>query len=372
MSDEITAEAASQQITNQLQLQKPSIRDNYNNFCRVVERLRTGEAVKLGPDIPEAIYQSLKQAAVFEFEAQEYTAALTYAREQMPDAELHFPPAMPFDPCLLVDDISCTLLHAVEDFELGKEEPDPQTREEIMKLVPEGAEYTPYVLRRGFLVTFCYSYSDVVGCAGWVISYVAFFQLNPVPGRRNWSVVYSSPLIVTGFTEKDSEITVITSGDVVGGKLPREYVQVYDATCHQMEQHIQTSFEQLAYIDLPRHHVVREERILTPRQQRQRATDRHLPRHSEVTKYRLVVPEAIRNIYLSNSAEGPEAERHTVPHGRRGYTRYLTSPRYKNKQWHRIKVRPTWIGSEQWEFGKLRYRVIRREEDLTATQAVTV
>lgn len=359
------AKGLSKLINDELQLLPATIADNYNSFCRVLELLRRNSLDGPAGAIVAEIYAQAKQMAVFEFAAKQYQDALAYARDERPGIELFYPPTMPFDTCLLVDDISCALFYDAQDFDIGTHMADAHDSLALKGEVPPGSAYEPWLLRSGKVVSFFSSFSEAAGVSVWVLTVSDFSFLAPIPGKNKWTIAYSQPWVLSGFSNTE-DITVRPPGYTEGKNPDRLDSRIYDTGYKHMEQAINTGLEQLSYIDLPRHHVVREERQLTARQQRQLAGGTHLPRHTEVVKYRVVAPEAVRTLYPGDG-EGAVGPRTQVPHGRRGYTRYLSDARFTNKRWTRIKVKPSWVGAEEWEYNKLRYRVIRPSgEEATA------
>ncbi len=120
-----------------------------------------------------------------------------------------------------------------------------------------------------------------------------------------------------------------------------------------IQQMLSMALDHCRYIDLPKHHLVIEE----PRAWKPRQNPPKIPRAADRPRVRIVAPEEIRHIYPHLPAE---TGRTVTPHARRGFTKTLKSPKFKNKVGQRIVVRPTWVGPGEWEDKQIRYKVVTR------------
>jgi hypothetical protein len=123
---------------------------------------------------------------------------------------------------------------------------------------------------------------------------------------------------------------------------------------------VMTALDEMYYIDLPRHHLVVE----TPRSFSPDAKERpKIPRITDRPRVRIIRPEHVAKVRPASAMDGTLTKGVKTPHPRRGYTRYLTSDKWVAKRWQRIRIRPTWVGPEEWDLGKFQYRVVTRKND---------
>ena len=333
----------------------------FNLFCKVSERI--GEFIRSDgyyQQIISDIQRVAKRAALFEFDTTSYQAVLDYASESLFETDLYYPPTMPFDPVFLLDPISLGIFFDCSDYGPVSEE---LTAEEQQFVLRSGdvlrQSIKSYVLRRGSFISFCSASQNEV--LGWVLSVTQFALINPTPNSKTWSTIIGFPRVIYTVGDDFREVFDVDKASIerLQGDAFDSASQLYKATYTSITKDLCTAFEQLEYIDLPRHHIIEERRILTPREERQQQAGKKIPRYDMLNKYRLVTPESIRKIYKVDEAENAGERRAITPHGKRGYTRYLQSSRFVNKRWQRIRVRPSWVGNDTWDYGKLRYRVVK-------------
>jgi len=338
----------------------------YNTFCKLAE---TFDPQTLDPnrefhELLLDLRRLATEGAVFTFDQQDYTTALASAVEDLGPADWFYPPAMPFQTTLLLDPFSIVGFSQVQDYVAGVEGLNTEEVSALQHGFPEQLENTNFVLRRGVVTSFTAANSKD-GMSGAYLAVADFTILTPTADSKFWKMILSFPRMLVfelGSFDKPkiditpSEYDRIKHLPVQETDLGAIYLNLY----RTLSRELSTGLEQLAYIDLPRHHVIQERPIQSPRDIRRQTAGVKLPRYDRIPKYRLIEPEKIRTIYVQPETASTETTRRTVtPHGRRGYTRYLQSARFVNKRWQRIRIRPTWYGSDTWEFNKLRYRVIR-------------
>lgn len=360
-------EAICNSISDLLKLKNGGIKNNYNGFCRFLDRLRKGEAdAQMTTNTRREflhLADEFKKAAVFEFDATEYKEVLEEAKKEIPDGCALFP-VMPFERVVLIDDFSLVFLYDVVDHAPETEAVPPEEWRRITagqeETIPEG--YTPWVLREGKCAVYEFSHSEELGSDAAYLSLSAFSALTPTAAERSWTMTQSPPAVAALY--EGVGFKFFSGTTPVPGVPPDVAGAVYQAIFKSHAAALGTAHDQMAYIDLPRHYVIEERPILSPKQERQAQRDIILPRYDTVPKYRLITPEAIRTVYRGDD-EGLDTtlSRLVSPHGRRGYRKFLSSDRFKNKKGTHVTVRPTWVGSEEWEYNRLRYKVIRLDHE---------
>ncbi len=320
---------------------QPTLDQIFNAFCRVVERHADDRV----------LWNALKRAPICQFDTEAAEQAKIVARAADP-REQALPPMMPFDEVALIDAEGVVLFYDAQDYEHGERQLETRAldRNQQLTRVP--------ILRTVTSVIFCYG--GMFGPDGWTMQYGSVGIGDFIPDRgRQVSVLAEETRVYVGHGDR-VDVAGMAS-DLLAAKAGR-YTTAYNEhergfTRARVEA-TTCGLDQLAYIDLPRHHVIVER----PVKPQAHPDGPKLPRAHDRDKLRLIDPEKIHTVYPRELSE-----RHgtttVMPHMRRGHTKYLTSPRFTKKQWTRIRVRPTWIGDPEWQTGNLTYRVLARGND---------
>ena len=140
---------------------------------------------------------------------------------------------------------------------------------------------------------------------------------------------------------------------------------LYNALRSDFYHSVMTALDELYYIDLPRHHLVVE----TPKAYKPNTKTRpKITRAGDRPRVRIIDPEKVKQIRPEvNARDGTHKARTVAPHMRRGHTKHLTAEHWKAKRWQTVRVRPSWVGPEDWEEGRFHYRVVVRKNDVRTT-----
>ena len=322
----------------------------FNRFCRAMEHemafaRRTAVSEEAQRTVA-SIWTALERAPVIYFDNLMYAEAMA-AVKAADRMDLFLPPLMPFDEVVLVDSMGAVLLWDAVDFERGEcsmEVADENTGETTMR----------DCLRRCRVVVFqgmSRPRPGIDDASWWALGMGNLDIMEPHPqtlkraaGVRNLTMTICSDY---ESDEPDFRGTTATAPDDTGELFLRDFTNS-----------VGTALDELYYVDLPRHHLIIEE----PAQRRYRAGAPKLPRADDRPRVRLIDPEHIRRIRPSPEG-GSGITREVKPHARRGHTKYLTSEHWKEKRWTRIRVRPSWVGEQEWRVGKYQYRVVIRPND---------
>jgi hypothetical protein len=310
----------------------------WNRFARVVES-ECAAMRELSPEsarVADRIWDAACKAPVVYFDAALYRVAMDAVRKAEA-IDRFLPPAMPFDSVALVDSMGVVLLLDATDYERG---------ERVTTANCNGVESSVSVLRRCFAVVFLCNPES-----GWTFG-LGHVEIVEPDARGNRQMATLNLAVSMCWNHEGNEAAVRTALSAMPPDIAERYRSDYALSIH-------TALDELYYVDLPRHHVVMEE----PVNARRRANSPKVPRAQDRARVRLIDPEAVRRVYPHQPGAGDSGPRTVVPHARRGFTKYLRSERYKDKRWTRIRIRPTWVGPQEWIAGKYQYRVVVRGND---------
>lgn len=291
----------------------------------------------------KAMRNAAANAACIEFDKSLHQAAMD-AVKNADKMDLFLPPVQPFDDVILYDNRGAVLFYDAVDYEVG----DKETK--VALHMDGGKEMATVPLLRHVNIA-------AYVCAGPGVELLGYGRIGltaAVSQQRarglGWNVLQMRGVHrESGRSER--RVSHGESGD-----------RVTEAFISDVISAAQCALDQMYYIDLPRHHLVVE----TPERVRDPAKSKKIPRAHERPRVRVITPEEVRTVYPSLGGSS-----HVVPHARRGFTKYLTSEKWKAKRWQRIRVRPTWVGPEEWKVGGLRYRVVIRKNDVRSLSTET-
>jgi hypothetical protein len=324
----------------------------FNRFCRALERELLTKTSKHDEvrKVLGIVEEVMHVAPVFYAGVDEVLRIAQYCGANPQDMDLEPVPVLPFDETILVNPhYACLLFDA--------ETPDDDRVRRLS--TPEGGLAEP-----------AWPVVPRLGTCRWRAKFIAYQQ-----ELEGWALSTSSVYMFDHDQETMARCLVVQNATMAISKTPdgdadlhttlRELRSGFESDVNYADQLqnciIQTlsmALDQCRYIDLPRHHLVVEE------PKRFKHTDRSpkLPRAHDRPRVRLVEPEAVRKIYPSHGGEG-DGTRTVTPHVRRGHTKILTHPRYKEAKGRRVVIRPTWVGDPEWEHQGTRYRVVFRKPE---------
>lgn len=326
-----------------------SIEAVYNAFCGVVDDIDTFSAKNDGLPLRKDIAAS----ALFTFEASTNDRVFELAKQRGNTAPLE-EVVLPFDKVTLVDDIGVVHL-------------------QLLGEADEGA-----VLRRFSAVVYLkHLHTDD---KHWMVvaSTLTHVNLAALPeGAKKDGFVCIDPRAENSvhlLNMSDPVVTIINDGGTVLAKqLPQVQPAMRGAEVPpQPSEHdvaafvlrdfvtsVTSAIEQLWYINLPRHHVIEAipRHVADNIAKYERQAKAKTPRFADRIRYLLVEPEKVREIRPRGEDSGG-THASPAPHMRAGYSKILRAERFKKRRWAVVHVRPTWVGDEAWDNGKIRYRVV--------------
>jgi hypothetical protein len=324
----------------------------FNAFASCVDAVDT-MAKERGRDEVVFLREELAKTALFTFEKSTCDRVFALAKERgtaVPMNEVQ----LPFDRVALADDLGVVHIH------LNGETDD-------------GA-----VLRRMSVVVYLHHLNKG---AQWmmitgVVDYVNGLQLDPAEVREktisidprtegdtnNIIRLHGSLTAIMG----DGKHTVVRRlADVLPAMRDAEIPENADENTvtafitRDFISSLSSAIEQLYYVNQPRHHVVEltPHHIVKNADKYNRQSKVKAARFADRIRYLLVEPEKVHEIRPPSASSGG-THASPVPHLRAGYTKILRAARFKKRRWAVVHVRPTWVGDEEWDNGKVRYRVI--------------
>lgn len=332
----------------------------FARMCRAVER--EVEHFKGTPagDRWVHVQGALTRAALIRFDRADYEAALLEVKAA-DRADLYLPPMMPFDDVVLYDQHGCVFMFEAQDFDVGERY---AYRDEVDPALGGGERIQEPLLRSVSVLAFgCdgpSTFSEAVpgskdSSGSWWLGIGRCGITAPCKDGHGRGMTWSGIAMALSFAfEQDPSIRTVVSMEST-----EKVAALYNALRSDFYHAVGTALDELYYIDLPRHHLVVE----TPCNHRRRDNPAKIPRAHDRPRVRVIDPGKVSAVYPDTRSEDGTASRRQSSHPRRGFTKHLTSEKWKAKRWQRIRVRPTWVGPEEWAFGKFQYKVVVRKND---------
>jgi hypothetical protein len=302
----------------------------FNFCCKMVE-----EHLRFNPQF-SVVEQLLRMAPVFYVTSDALNRASEIGHEDMANQDPKLCPVTPFAATIFVTHDTVCILYEVET-------PDTVAQSSAMLKwrTADGSE--------AFWRAKCFYFQRCT--VGWHAVH-SMVHLFPRTGRW-WNITLPVRNVSLVFANKNDQPYVDGFMDEIE-KRPSTRPEGLRDLLHMTIAILSMTLDQCLYIDLPKHHIVME----APRSFDQNAKRPKIPRSTERPRVRLVEPEAVQRIYPHQPGE--KTGRTVTPHARRGHTKFLTHPRYKEAQGRRVVIRPTWVGDPEWEFKGVKYKVIHR------------
>lgn len=312
----------------------------------------------------QRVKDAMNRAALIRFDREDYQAALA-AVTSAERIDLYLPPMMPFEEVVLYDQHGCVLMFDSKDHETGERQ---TYRNELDESTGETKKVFEPLLREVTVLAFgCDGECDyapptettpevTANRGSWWMGLGRIGITAPCSDGKGRGMTWSGVAMALSF-EFDGEPAVRT---VVQMDNTEKAAALYNALRSDFYHAVGTALDELYYIDLPRHHLVVE----TPRSHRADAKRAKIVRAHERPRVRIIDPEKVASVFPNTtSSDGTTGKAARQSHPRRGFTKHLTSEKWKAKRWQRIRVRPTWVGPEEWEVGKFMYKVVVRKND---------
>lgn len=309
----------------------------FNRMCRAMERLMVAADDRAPTPSNRTIAQSLQSmkdmlhmAPVFHFTTADVMRVAVVCKENPVDVTLYPIPVLPFNELVIVNQHHATLLFDAESAANPGDD----------------SGWGKGVLWRCKHVT--YVHSD----DGWILmcSTLELHAPDPVTWGRSLAITNANVCMAY---QPDGDPDFVGSLERWAGKDP-EYAEQARGLVRQI---MSMALDACRYIDLPRHHLVVEE----PHGWKPDTSRPKIPRAADRPRVRIVAPEDIRKVYPHHTSTG--ATRTVTPHARRGFTKLLSSSRFKDAKGKRIVVRPTWVGDTEWQHKRVNYRVVTRKPE---------
>lgn len=323
----------------------------YNRFCSVVDAT---DAFSTAAGQPYTLRGDIARAALFTFEEPTNNRVFELAKQRGNTAPLE-EVVLPFDKVILADDIGVVYLHL-----LGEAD--------------EGA-----MLRRFSAVVYLkHLHTDDTH---WMMIASTLTHINTKaldPDVAKDGFICIDPRAqdsVHLLNMADPVITVINDGGTIltktlpkvvpaqrGAQVPAEpsELDVASFVLRDFVTSVTSAIEQLWYINQPMHQVIEAvpHHVINNAEKAERQAKVKTPRFADRPRYILVEPEKVHEIRPKAGGDAGGTHASPAPHLRRGYSKVLRAARFKKRRWAVVHVRPTWVGDEEWDNGKVRFRVI--------------